>query len=61
MDYEIEWSNDFNSDCGGFGAKWICPICKDKLVWAPHMWWRLTCECKNVEWDFDIVIKRNQT
>ena len=47
--------NDANADCGGFSISWKCPKCKTMVVWAPSMWWKLECEYKCYDWDFDMV------
>jgi len=56
--YDIEWSNGWHSDCGGFGAKWTCPVCDFELTWAPNMWWQLECDCENIEWTFNFTVNR---
>ena len=34
-----------NSDAGDISITWKCPNCKEELVWAESMWWRLSCRC----------------
>ena len=36
---------DVHSDAGGKGLTWNCPICGNRVVWAPGGWWEVTCEC----------------
>ena len=44
-----------HSDAGDVSFKWNCPNCKQELVWADSMWWRLDCLCSH--WTFDIIAK----
>ena len=41
-----------NSDAGDISISWLCPSCKQELVWAEAMWWRLNCRCSS--WDLEI-------
>lgn len=48
----LEFSQDFNTDCGGWGFTWKCPDCGEQVSWAPYAWWRTECSCRT--WTLDI-------
>ena len=52
---KMNFHNDLNSDCGGFGFEWKCPDCGEKVTWAPSAWWKLECKCRN--WELEIEAK----
>lgn len=49
---DIRDVDSLNSDCGGHGMEWTCPDCGETVRYAPAMWWRLECSCR--EWDLKI-------
>jgi len=49
---KIKEAEGLSSDCGGHGMEWTCPDCNETIRYAPMMWWRLECSCR--EWDLKI-------
>lgn len=50
----FEFTTDVHCDAGGIGIRFQCPICTDKITWAPYARWGLECECR--KWSVDFVI-----
>ena len=48
-DMEIQ---HINSDAGDISISWLCPNCKQELIWAESMWWGLKCRCDY--WNLEI-------
>ena len=51
---DIEFKNNYTSDCGGMGFEWFCPDCGERIIYAPSMWWRMECSCRT--WNFEMII-----
>lgn len=43
---------EVNSDAGGHGLSFECPVCNTEVIYAPNAWWKMECPCRT--WGVEI-------